>query len=98
MAKEKFISIPRANKNVSNFPCWSLLDKDDLECHYRPLVMCKCGELTSIGDHHIHKDGTVTASYFHTHGRQPCGWHVHIKLENWIGIEFLPKVNSVKKR
>lgn len=97
--KEKFITIPRVKANSNNDPpCWTLTDIDDPDVWYKPLIFCRCGELTSIGNHTVHKDGRVTASYFHTHGKQPCGWHVHIKLENWIGIEFPPQVLTQPKK
>jgi len=46
--------------------------------------------------HHVHKDGTVTASFFHTKGPvkgsdpDGCEWHVFLKLKDWIGLEFPP--------
>jgi hypothetical protein len=51
--------------------------------------------LTCIGLHHVHADGTVTASFFHDKPEpEACGWHVYLFLEGYaeeIGIDFPPE-------
>lgn len=59
----------------------------------KPIIRCNCGWFCGIALHHVHPDGTVTASFFHTPECDPgrgCGWHVHLKLKDWDGGEFLP--------
>lgn len=59
----------------------------------RPLVRCKCGQLTGIGLHHVYEDGKVEASFFHAPDEsrpKACGWHEWIELEDYDGGEFLP--------
>lgn len=69
----------------------------------KPLIKCQCGNLTGIDLHHVHADGTVTASFWHaktwTHphsGRvindeNACEWHVNIRLADYFCGEFLPE-------
>lgn len=62
----------------------------------KPLIRCNCGRFCGIGLHHVHADGTVTASFYHkrgTHfarGESPdgCEWHVHLKLMDYDGGDF----------
>jgi len=80
------IEIPKANKELDNFPCW-VVKFDSEGKQVRPLIICQCGENTSIENHHIHYDGRITESYFHRNG---CGWHVLLKLKDWSNLEFKP--------
>lgn len=92
--------IPRGDFE-STGPCWipTLFDGKTL----RPKIKCKCGKICIISLHHVHADGTVTASFFdsaernfiyngrlytHTPG---CGWHVNLKLRDYDQGEFLPE-------
>ena len=66
---------------------------NDGENPCKPVIRCICGEYTNIALHHVHADGKVTNSFYHTNGN-PCGWHVFIFLENYaekVGLEFLPE-------
>lgn len=89
------IEIPRANAAWDNYPCWiPVVDNKDVK--QKPCVICKCGEITSIGNHHVHADGRVTNSYFHQNSNKDgdgkgCQWHVYIKLKDYDQGEFLPK-------
>jgi hypothetical protein len=64
----------------------------------KPVIRCNCGRLCGIGLHHVHADGTVTASFYHSKGTNfaigespdGCGWHVFLKLLNWTGEDFPP--------
>ena len=64
----------------------------------KPLIRCNCGHWSGIGLHHVHADGTVTASFFHDANPHPdigyagggCGWHVFLKLKDWNGGDFPP--------
>jgi hypothetical protein len=62
----------------------------------KPLIRCNCGHVTGIGLHHVHADGTVTASFWHKKGTvypedpDGCEWHVFLKLEGWIGGDVPP--------
>ena len=62
----------------------------------KPLIRCNCGWYCGIGLHHVHADGTVAASFFHSAdgpngdpGRG-CGWHVWLKLLDYDGGDFPP--------
>ena len=99
------IEIPKANKieeypYADNFPCWlPVQDKD--ENIVRPMIICNCGVYTGVNAHHIHKDGRITASYYHpkeVNGYpNGCGWHVFLKMKDWIGLEFLPHKDYPEK-
>lgn len=81
-------------------PCWIPMEYDGKPI--KPAIMCKCGQVTNIGLHHVHADGTVTASYHHaafstwqqggkTYSHTPgCGWHVFLKLKDYDLGEFPP--------
>ena len=89
------MKIPKSNlaeENENVCPAWIPI-QDTEGKPLRPIIRCKCGELCGIGWHHIHKDGRVTASFYH-HApaiNNPCGFHVYIELENWTGEEYLPE-------
>jgi len=93
------VEIPRGEFD-SPGPCWVAHDWDGKHC--RPIIICKCGKRCHIDLHHVHADGTVTASFYdseassfteggltyvHTPG---CGWHVYLKLLDYDQGEFLP--------
>lgn len=89
------IEIPKSNEDTPG-PCWC--DTYNTEgIRMRPHIRCQCGDYTNIGNHHIHTDGTITASYFHQlpDGRG-CGWHVFLKMTDWDGGELLPGQNKCK--
>ncbi len=79
-------TIPKANAEHSNYPCWVPMTKQDGSVA-RPIVICECGDWLGIDRHHVHKDGTVTASIHHKVG---CDWHVHVSLGEWTGQDFAP--------
>lgn len=66
----------------------------------KPLIRCNCGDITGIGLHHVHPDGTVTASFYHKKGTvypedpNGCEWHVWLKLADWTGEDILPDRKS----
>ena len=67
----------------------------------RPHIRCQCGEHTNIGNHHIHVDGSITASYYHYFADRPekmqgCKWHVFLKMLDWDGGELKPGEDKVK--
>jgi hypothetical protein len=65
----------------------------------KPVIRCNCGNYCGIGLHHVHADGTVTASFYHKNGTnyaigespEGCEWHVFLKLKDYAGGEFLPR-------
>jgi hypothetical protein len=92
--------IPKINIKDSG-PGWiPLVDRDGHQL--KPLIKCKCGQITNIGLHHVHADGTVTRSYYHskdptfTEGGKAyshitgCGWHVWLKLKDYDQGDFPP--------
>lgn len=68
----------------------------------KPVIKCKCGAVCGIGLHHVHADGTVTRSFFHSteakfvengveyHHTPGCGWHVWLKLKDYDQGDFPP--------
>jgi hypothetical protein len=65
----------------------------------KPIIRCSCGMLCGIGLHHVHADGTVTASFYHKKGPagspdysspDGCEWHVFLKLKDYDGGDFPP--------
>lgn len=84
-------------------PCWISTTRSDTGAPCKPLIKCQCGKVTGIGLHHVHADGRVTASFFHseasefteggvTYKHQPgCGWHVFLKLKDYDQGEFPPR-------
>lgn len=96
------VEIPRGKYDEDekpNAPCWiPIQDKDGKPC--KPLIKCNCGKVCGIGLHHVHVDGTVTASFYHaevstwtaggkTYTHEPgCGWHVYLKLKDYDQGDF----------
>jgi len=100
---ETIIIIPRIDNwnedtAILNHPAWTSL-QDTKGNTVKPIIRCNCGRWFNIKAHHLHPDGTVTASFFDTDLindkkeiiHKGCGWHVFIKLEEWTGQEFLPE-------
>lgn len=62
----------------------------------KPIIRCNCGSVSGIGLHHVHADGTVTASFYHKKGNvypedpDGCEWHVFLKLEGWMDGDIPP--------
>lgn len=87
--------IPRLTDldKAPNAPGWYAIIgpvRVDTQCPTRlkPIIRCNCGELMGIGDHHVHADGRVTASFYDRNG---CGWHVYLKLLDYDQGEFPPE-------
>lgn len=82
-------------------PCW-ISSQDNNGKKLKPLIRCKCGKYCGIGLHHVHADGTVTASFLHgksdfMHGNKKysgdpegCEWHVMLKLKDYNDGDFPP--------
>ena len=102
------VTIPKCNNDHSNYPCWcpavkthpeDILKPEDekRKIPVRPHIRCKCGYYCGIGNHHVHSDGRVTASFFHSKESDPirgCDWHVFLILENYDGGEWKPGEDS----
>jgi hypothetical protein len=81
-------------------PCWIPVELDGRK--QKPLIKCRCGEITGIGLHRVQANGQVTRSYFHseadsfeeggkTYAHRPgCGWHVWLLLDNYCDGDFPP--------
>ncbi|MGO9641161.1 MAG: hypothetical protein ACLP1Y_07655 [Candidatus Acidiferrales bacterium] len=94
--------IPRGDSD-SPGPCWipreSALDGKK----FKPAIKCKCGQVCFIGLHHVHTDGTITRSFFHSeatsfteggkvyHHEPGCGWHVWLRLLDYDEGDFPPE-------
>jgi hypothetical protein len=84
--------IPKGTWN-SPAPCW-IPTKNQDGSNAKPLIKCQCGRITGIGLHHVHADGTVTASFYHKRGNVPpedtkgCEWHVFLKLLDYDCGDF----------
>lgn len=78
-------------------PCW--VPRHIGDRILRPFIVCRCNRACFISLHHVHADGTVTASFFHDTEPHPeigyvgggCGWHVFLKLANYGEGEFPPE-------
>lgn len=83
-----------ADKPVIGHPGWFCPTQDGRTL--KPIIRCYCGTLTGIRLHHVHADGTVTASFHHKRGTNypedpnGCDWHVFLKLKDYDQGEFLP--------
>ncbi len=82
--------------DAKNSPVW-LQPVDGMGNKLKPIIRCNCGQWSGIGLHHVHEDGTVTASFFHARKNEHpqgddsgCGWHVFLKLKGWTGGDFPP--------
>jgi len=96
------VELPRGNYDAPA-PCWIPAYHSDFESQktipLRPLIKCQCGKVCGISLHHVHADGTVTASFFHDSNPHPeigyagggCGWHVFLKLLAYHQGEFPPR-------
>lgn len=81
-------------------PGWYSVRQYGSDKKLKPHIRCNCGEISGIGLHHVHADGTVTASFFHaketivqqghTMGGG-CGWHVFLKLLDYSDGDFPPE-------
>ena len=81
----------------TNSPGWFQPEQDGKLL--KPVIRCNCGMLCGIGLHHVHADGTVTASFYHKKGPlgspdhsspDGCEWHVFLKLKDYNGGDFPP--------
>jgi hypothetical protein len=94
------IEIPKGSYD-SPGPCW--IPRGHEGEKWKPAIKCKCGKVCYIGLHHVHTDGTVTASFFDsttdsfvhngkTYSHTPgCGWHEFIKLMDYDLGDFPPE-------
>ena len=93
------IEIPKCD-GESHGPAWCdtyRTDESGERIRLRPHIRCICGDHTNIGNHHIHADGTITASYLHQlPDDSGCGWHVTLKMIGWDGGELLPGQNKCR--
>ena len=82
---------------VPNSPAWATVT-DTQGNILKPLIRCNCGRWVGIGLHHVHADGTVTASFYHKRGTNysageddlGCEWHVWLKLLDYNLGDFPP--------
>lgn len=89
------VEIPRGDYD-SPAPCW--VPRTYAGKTVKPAIKCQCGQVRNIGLHHVHADGTVTASFFHDAAPHPeigyagggCGWHVFLKLKDYDQGDFPP--------
>lgn len=91
------VTIPKGDYDAAA-PCWIPNVEYGTEKPCKPLIKCNCGRISGIGLHHVHADGTVTASFFHDAAPHPeigyagggCGWHVFLKLADYDQGDFPP--------
>ncbi len=94
------VEIPKYDESKGEFedqaPCWVPVVLHSTGERIKPTIVCQCGKATGIGLHHVHADGTVTASYYHKRGNvygedpEGCNWHVWLKLMDYDWGEYLP--------
>lgn len=86
-------------KNVPNKPGWVRVVEANSNIPVKPIIRCNCGLFVGLRLHHVHADGTVTASFYHKRGKDfsvgespdGCEWHVFLKLLNYHDGEFPPQ-------
>jgi hypothetical protein len=77
-------------------PGWFTVQEFGTGKTLKPLIRCNCGHVSGIGLHHVHPDGTVTASFYHKRGTHypedpdGCEWHVFLRLADWSGEDIPP--------
>lgn len=92
------IEIPKYDYTKGDFaeqaPCWVPISEYGSGKILKPNIVCKCGVCVEIGLHHVHSDGTVTESFFHSKSEMPngCDWHVYLKLLDYDLGDFPPRV------
>lgn len=97
--------LPNENSVYDDFPVvghpgWIPVKEYGTGKVLKPLIRCNCGSVSGIGLHHVHSDGTVTASYYHKKGNtypedpNGCEWHVWLKLADWSGEDIPPDKKS----
>jgi hypothetical protein len=96
------IEIPHITAKLSDCtagnPGWGTV-QDTTGKILKPLIRCNCGKWVGIALHHVHTDGTVTASFYHSKGTNyaigespdGCGWHVFLKLKDYDLGDFPPE-------
>src|SRR5277367_3528818 len=94
------VLVPRIGKDddwCAKSPGWAP-STDGEGTKLKPIIRCNCGQWSGIRLHHVHADGTVTASFFHaTKAQHPqgddsgCGWHEFIKLADYSDGDFPPR-------
>lgn len=93
------IEIPNINagvlEKIPNAPGWLRVSQSGNDGRdLKPVIRCNCGEIMGIGDHHVHPDGRVTASFY---DRDGCGWHVFLKLLDYALGDFPPDAKPMRK-
>src|SRR5689334_11332736 len=95
------IAIPKLEHiehNTPNQPGWvATVDREGKAL--KPVIRCNCGKYVGIALHHVHADGEVTASFYHSKGNnfeigedpEGCGWHVFLKLLDYDKGDFPPE-------
>ena len=58
-------------KHDGTGPGWIAIKEHGASVPSKPLIKCRCGHVSRIGLHHVHADGTVTASFFHDAAPHP---------------------------
>jgi hypothetical protein len=96
------VEIPRLESCEEPGPGWLAVSYDGKPL--KPLIKCNRGKICGISLHHVHADGAVTASFYHseassfveggrTYQHTPgCGWHVFLKLKDYDCGDFPPEV------
>lgn len=93
-----YIEIPKIAEGddwYAKSPGWSPVQQDGK--YLKPIIRCNCGQWSGIGLHHVHADGTVTASFYHKRGTvypedpNGCEWHVFIRLKDYDLGDFPPE-------
>lgn len=56
--------IPKAKADKHVAPSWMAVQSAEGK-PLKPIIRCACGKAIGLKLHHVHSDGTVTASFFH---------------------------------
>jgi hypothetical protein len=80
----------------TNEPGWVAVSDRRDDRKLKPIIRCVCGRYVGLRLHHVHFDGTVTASFYHKRGQNyaagenpdGCEWHVWLKLRGYDRGDF----------
>lgn len=82
-----------------NYPVWAPMVSYGDHQPLKPIIRCNCGKWVELKLHHVHANGTITASFYHKRGTNlaigespdGCEWHVFLQLLDYNCGDFPPE-------